>query len=802
MAGFGFLELLTIIAIVSGGGLGAPIGLPPGERDPLLDQLQPESVLFSTTWAGTASPDPESKNYTERLMAEPEVTQFVAELLRTFNGAMSGGRISPETATTATKGKQLTTLLITRPGCLFIERFDPRLGPAGVQGMMAVNVGENAALVAQLLKDLIPIEGEEVEVMGTAFHKVTIPNAPPITWGIRGRYLMVGLGDGLKQAAANARSDAPKWLTDARQKYDLPRTASLTYVNVAAGRQLLTQVAPPEVGQFIQAFGLANVSHFFSVTGLDDTGYVNKTHLALNGPPQGILFAFDSPSLKQKDAAVLAADSLVSGILRLDAAKLFDASLEVLGQLDPRAVNETLSGLQELERELGVKLRDDVLAALGTSWTVQCSESAGGVVTGWLVSVDLRDYDRANRTFRQLRQLAEVVMSREAPAVQLRESNFAAETIYTINVAQEGFPVAPSFCLTESHFHVALYPQAIKELLSRKTGTASLADAPEVKEALAESPLVIGHVDTRKLWHSLYPFLQYGATMLSNAIAEEAEISVDLAALPSAYSVGQHLQPSVGTWSLKPDGFHGIRRQTFPGGDLGTTAPIAVALLLPAVKAAQEAAKRAQSTNNLRQLGLAMHIYHDAHRAMPPAYNADKQGKPLLSWRVHLLPYLEQQALYDQFHLDEPWDSEHNRKLIAKIPQTLQAPGSQAGPGKTNYLGIRGKGAVLSPPRKDQWANPPDQQRGARFADIVDGTSNTLMFVEVSDAKAVIWTKPDDFEYDPKQPQNGLIQLRNGGFLAAAADGSVSFISQVVDSETLLRLFQMNDGKAVDRRRF
>ena len=97
---------------------------------------------------------------------------------------------------------------------------------------------------------------------------------------------------------------------------------------------------------------------------------------------------------------------------------------------------------------------------------------------------------------------------------------------------------------------------------------------------------------------------------------------------------------------------------------------ILVALLLPAVQAARAAAGRMQSINNLKQIGLCLHNYHEKYGHLPVTTNFDDKDKPLVSWRVHILPYLEQEALYRQFKLDEPWDSEHNRKLIPLMPQT------------------------------------------------------------------------------------------------------------------------------------
>jgi prepilin-type processing-associated H-X9-DG protein len=214
-------------------------------------------------------------------------------------------------------------------------------------------------------------------------------------------------------------------------------------------------------------------------------------------------------------------------------------------------------------------------------------------------------------------------------------------------------------------------------------------------------------------------------------------------------------------------------------------------LLLPAVQKAREAARRAQSMNNMKQIALAAFNYESAMGSFPAAYIADKKtGKPLLSWRVTILPYIEQDALYQQFHLDEPWDSEHNKKLLAAMPQIYRHPASTAAPGMTNYVTVRGKDTAF--PGKD----------GIKLADITDGTSNTIMAVEVCDAKAVPWTKPDDFTYGEKNPAAGLGGLFPGGFNAAFCDGSVRFIASGVDAETLRRLFNRHDGQVVDPNKF
>ncbi len=106
----------------------------------------------------------------------------------------------------------------------------------------------------------------------------------------------------------------------------------------------------------------------------------------------------------------------------------------------------------------------------------------------------------------------------------------------------------------------------------------------------------------------------------------------------------------------------------------GTLQSVVPGVLAQPIAAARQAARRQFCANNLKQIGLAMHMYLDAHKSFPPAASRDSQGKPLLSWRVHLLPYLECKSLYDQFHQDEPWDSQHNRQLIRKCPRCMPVP--------------------------------------------------------------------------------------------------------------------------------
>jgi hypothetical protein len=203
----------------------------------------------------------------------------------------------------------------------------------------------------------------------------------------------------------------------------------------------------------------------------------------------------------------------------------------------------------------------------------------------------------------------------------------------------------------------------------------------------------------------------------------------------------------------------------------------------------QANAARRRTVGNLKQMALAMHNYHDTFKSFPPAASVSKDGKRLLSWRVHLLPYLDGGALYREFHLDEPWDSDHNKRLIEKMPEiylSLNATQEHRRRGMTTYLVPVGKQTAFEKPV------------GTTIRDITDGTSNTLMIVDALPDRAVIWTRPDDLEFDPANPWRGVAVPPEGSFWASFCDGSVRRIGKGTTVANLRRYFQMNDGEVID----
>ncbi|MFO0909744.1 MAG: DUF1559 domain-containing protein [Isosphaeraceae bacterium] len=213
----------------------------------------------------------------------------------------------------------------------------------------------------------------------------------------------------------------------------------------------------------------------------------------------------------------------------------------------------------------------------------------------------------------------------------------------------------------------------------------------------------------------------------------------------------------------------------------------ALAVVKAPIDAVQDSARRTECMNNLKMIGLAMHNYHDTHGTFPPAVSRDKAGKPLLSWRVHILPFLDQAALYQQFHLDEPWDSPHNRALISKMPATYacgSANPALAREGKTTYVVASGKATAF----------PPD--RATRIADFTDGTSNTILIFQTVDDRAVVWTQPADYEVKDAADPKVLATVHRDLTTWLTADGA-AHMKKRPSAETFLIWLTRNGGEVV-----
>jgi len=227
--------------------------------------------------------------------------------------------------------------------------------------------------------------------------------------------------------------------------------------------------------------------------------------------------------------------------------------------------------------------------------------------------------------------------------------------------------------------------------------------------------------------------------------------------------------------------------------DSTSTAAMSISLDLPYAEVLARmaiASERMQLSNNMKQIGLAMHNYNSAYQVFPSAATVtdDKKPKKLHSWRVHILPFIEQEQLYKQFKLDEPWDSEHNLKVFKDnpMPKVYGVPGVTKDKDKTTHFQVFvGNGAFF------------DEVGGTAINGIVDGTSNTIMIALAE--KAVEWTKPDDIEFEPNgDVVKKLLWLKGGVTTLTFADGSVRTIKKTVDEKALKAFITRAGGEVAN----
>jgi hypothetical protein len=211
---------------------------------------------------------------------------------------------------------------------------------------------------------------------------------------------------------------------------------------------------------------------------------------------------------------------------------------------------------------------------------------------------------------------------------------------------------------------------------------------------------------------------------------------------------------------------------------------------MPAVEAARTAARRTQSTNNLKQLGIAFHNYHDMYKRLPAASStryydkatqAWRESEHPHSWRVAILPFLEQQALYDQYKFDEPWNSEANLKVMEQMPPFYRDPSDTGGKHNASYFALTGPETLF----------PADKE--VKLEQVTDGLSFTLLFVEAK--RDIPWTKPEDIPYAKEAAVPELGGHYPGRVIAAFADGSVRTLEYPGNLDELRKMITPAGGE-------
>ena len=803
--GASLIELLVLLV--------ATVGLSPAgaSSDKLeLAYVAPEQCVFWLTWNGWKTPDPKRTNRTERLLAEESVKEFADQLNFEINKLI--GKAGNE----AQMVPVLVKAALSRPGAVFLSSFSPD-DPTQIEAALVVDAqanGEDGEIVVGIIKQLLakaPQEGpqrviEEKIGDATFFRPAEYRQREPhFRIGYRGSQIVVALGDETAKTvvAKLAKPGAPpQWLTNLTKELAVDRPSMLIHFNA---QSLLKRLQPvindPTASKVIEATGISKLQHLSSLAGLDKTGMQFKTMLVTEGAPTGVFNLCPDKPLTIDSFRRVPANASNAMVVRFDLAHAFEQGLKMIEQVHPNEKQQFEAQLAQMEPQLGFSVKTDLLAALGDEWTLYSSSSDGGVafIPGMVLTANVRDHAKLSKAHETLVAAAKAAIAQTGPQAPFSIQDFTTrgEKGYRLQFNGVPVPVAPTWVLTKDEFIVGLTSQLVTEHLA-SAGKASLADNAELKAGFQwnPKPSLVCFADPKANLRMVYALINTFTPVLTGQLRQQG-IEFILPPLPPLSDLDPHLAPTVTTLGRTPNGWRMESHGVLPGGI--ETAPVIIglgaALALPMFAVRSGAVRQQGSINNLKQVGLALHNYADVHKAFPAAANIDKEDKPLLSWRVHLLPYIGQDVLYRKFHLDEPWDSEHNKTLIDQMPPLFGAWDNPAlsKQGKTRFVVPRGKGTMFDGNGKTEGTTP----LGTTFRQIRDGESNTLMVVEAAPDAAVIWTKPDDLVIDFKNPLKNLQGNQNNVFHVLFADGSVRAISETINADTLKALFTKDGGERI-----
>jgi hypothetical protein len=561
-------------------------------------------------------------------------------------------------------------------------------------------------------------------------------------------------------------------------------------------------------------------------------------------PRTGSLSLIDQPTFDARHLPPLPGGLDGFTILSLDPVRLYDqlvASQKVMVPLAPGTTDRIPDAINQA---VGLKLREEFLAFLGpriVCYTVPTRVNAAtnplaGFAQGMVfvprasIAIEVKDQPAvaraldtlAPRVNRAMRSLADAIGGGEVGEFKRLKGD---ENGRVLSVPAALLPMAaglrPTLLLGRKELVLATSPATGRRALdfSERASAGGLPAGDPLGDVLKQLPdrlIFLGVDDVRQsmapeLLISLPNAMEYviirkmrGLSLLEplaggpagpNPGGEGArhaarKLAMDPELIPEPESLRPFLFPSVYAMAVDDRGIRLISREAFPTFNPATLAPVALAMIAPELRLSAE---QARSTENLKQIGLALFNYHSANNHFPADILA-KDGKPLLSWRLRLLPQLGHQALYNEFHLDEPWDSPHNKALLDRMPEVFDSFGVPVDLGRTYFRGFSGEHAFFDP----------KVPAGVEMASFTDGTSNTIALVEAREA--VPWTRPDSdipFGGDPTKLED-IQALRGelgghkaGGFHALMVDGAVRFIKDSVNPVVLRAIITRDGGEVV-----
>lgn len=687
------------------------------------------------------------------------------------------------------------------------------------------------------------IEFETTERNGRTVTHGLVPRTPGIElgWWSEGDHLVVVFGmAAVDSAIAVADGDAnitahPLWAEFVASDADFTRNMVgwLDFASLRESFGAMPLPTPPSdaqpeavtINDLLELTGLDGLNSVVGRSGFKGRALWSEVNVDAPGPRRGLLSMSEQQTFTLDDLPPMPEGCSGFSATSFDWAQAYDTLLEVaIGAEQMFAADQQgrVEGTMAMVNErIGFDLKSGLLEPLGNIHTFYVDPSQGffGFGVGFAVSVD--DREQLNESMNALLQ---VLLEEAAGDVAIERVARDDHELVMVQFAEGAF--SPAYCVGEDWLSVGIVPQTVDAFLLREAGELPTWQAnADVQAALAEVPQeytaisVTDPRDTYQLLLSAAPFIMGSAKMGLRQVPvlpPDFEFPVSMADIPPTELVTRPLFPNVSVAEVDETGMHYVSRVSLAGGgslgamDGGTavaTTAVAAALLLPAVQQAREAARRTQSRNNLKQIMLALHNYHDVNQSFPEGTHPNEKLKPdeRLSWITNILPYLDQAPLYNDIEFEDGWEDEVNELPLMTVVPMLHNPSNAIGDSDyatTHYVGLAGLGEdgpelPVTSPKAGVFA----YNRATRIRDIRDGTSNTIAISDATDPGPWGAGGHATIRALTEKPYingpDGIGGPHQGGIQVGMCDGSVRFISENIDDSVLEALITIRGGEAV-----
>jgi type II secretory pathway pseudopilin PulG len=710
-----------------------------------------------------------------------------------------------------------------------------------VLGVVLHEAGRYGSLVASLLRELpestVGDLGEAELLAGRKAYVLRSPGGLELTWWDEGGHLAIGVGTGAWQWMLAARvgdieslDRSPMWA--GLRSAEGFETTSFGWFDVDSLVQRFgAQQLPPfasgtslTVQQFLRQLGVTGLRSVTMQTGFRGAATWSETRVNGSVDP-GVLQRYLKPTVLKLDE-LPPLPQKVSGFsaAKLNLAGLMDASMAMGVRLQGVMGDDPLIGTDGafnwLQSFVGGYTLRQFLGGLGDVWCEYNDPQPMVVPVGYspVLAVSVRDQEAVAAGLYRLESLLQGVLA-GAGGVTLERAQKGDRSYWTLK--SEELPVAPTLMLTKSWLAIAVNPPALEGLVLREAGEQGRWVPDElVQGALSELPGEFGSIsvsDPVPTYRQMFETLPMALLVLNSQVlpnlGEGLELPFGLEDMPAAESVLEPMFPNVSVGYATEVGYAWKTRQSVPGtpvGNLsaGAVGGVLVALLLPAVQQAREAARRTQSKNNLRTIGLALHNYHDVFGHFPRGTpeQPDRPVEERLSWAYELLPYLEEAVAYEGADREQGWAGQGNAELIGKkfdVFRNPSQPGQREYESAGDYVAIAGVGANAAElPDNDLKAGIFGYDRKTSFRSVTDGTSNTMMVADSSQPNVSMFAggKPTvrGFSQQPYlNGPDGIGSPHPGIVHVLMADGSVRALAVETDPQIIEALATKAGGEVV-----